>query len=274
MNEHAPHTKSPETIAYAADRLLEFFANNVVGDITIAKCREYLQYRQSGKQRVKVSVGSVKRELDVLQAAINYDYKNGTLTAPRPVWKPPLQKSKERWLTKDEAKKLFTAAEESNTEYLPLFIALALYTGARKAAILQLKWSQVDLINKRIDYNAVGDTQSNKKRALIPIAEPIIPLLIKAKERGLDNGYVIHINQKPIKDIKRSFNNACKKANLYDVTPHTLRHTCATWLAQAGVPFPEIAKYIGHNNSRTTENIYAHHSPDYLKNAVNVFNKT
>ena len=51
---------------------------------------------------------------------------------------------------------------------------------------------------------------------------------------------------------------------LSQVTPHVLRHTCITWLAQADVPFGAIARYAGHKSSRTTERVYAHHSPSYL----------
>jgi integrase len=36
--------------------------------------------------------------------------------------------------------------------YLPLFIVLGLYTGARKEAILSLRWPQIDLENKRINF--------------------------------------------------------------------------------------------------------------------------
>jgi integrase len=33
----------------------------------------------------------------------------------------------------------------------------------------------------------------------------------------------------------------------------------------------EIAGYLGHADSRTTERIYAHHSPDYLERARQAF---
>jgi len=51
------------------------------------------------------------------------------------------------------------------------------------------------------------------------------------------------------------------------VTPHTLRHTAATWMAQAGVPMWVISKYLGHTSTRTTERIYAHHDPSFLMEA-------
>jgi len=51
------------------------------------------------------------------------------------------------------------------------------------------------------------------------------------------------------------------------VTPHTLRHTAAVWLAEAGTPMPEIATYLGHSDSRITERVYARFSPGYLRKA-------
>ena len=73
---------------------------------------------------------------------------------------------------------------------------------------------------------------------------------------------------KAVESIKAAFGRACERAGLDDVTPHTLRHTCASWLAQKGVPFAVIARYLGHADSRTTERIYAHHAPDYLRQAT------
>jgi integrase len=44
--------------------------------------------------------------------------------------------------------------------------------------------------------------------------------------------------------------------------------TAAVWMAEAGVPMPEIAQCLGHRNSRTTERVYARYSPDYLQGAA------
>ena len=52
------------------------------------------------------------------------------------------------------------------------------------------------------------------------------------------------------------------------LTNATLRHTAASWMAQAHVDFAVIARYLGRSNRRTTERVYAHHNPDYLKSAV------
>ena len=85
--------------------------------------------------------------------------------------------------------------------------------------------------------------------------------------RGSDIGYVINRDGRPIKDIKKGFAAACARAGLDGVTPHTLRHTCATWLMQAGVDKWEAAGFLAMTLD-TLERNYAHHHPDHLRRAA------
>src|SRR4029079_6248490 len=39
---------------------------------------------------------------------------------------------------------------------------------------------------------------------------------------------------------------------------HDLRHTCASWLIQAGVPLPVIQQHLGHESIQTTIGVYGH----------------
>jgi integrase len=81
---------------------------------------------------------------------------------------------------------------------------------------------------------------------------------------------VINENGGRLKDIKRGFSSACDRANLEDVTPHVLRHTCATWLMQRGVPLWEAAGYLNMTPD-TLQRVYGHHHPDFLRGAAEAF---
>lgn len=52
-----------------------------------------------------------------------------------------------------------------------------------------------------------------------------------------------------------------------DVTPHILRHTCATWLMQGGVNLWDAAGFLG-MTVQQLEATYGHHHPDYQREAI------
>jgi integrase len=154
--------------------------------------------------------------------------------------------------------------------HLPLFILIGLYTGQRKEAILSPRWAQVDFAAGRINFHSAGLRRTNKRRPHIPIATRLLPHLRRARERGTDLGYVIHRDGRRVGDIKKGFAAACRRAGLENVSPHTLRHTAATWLMQAGVPIWQAAGFLG-MTPETLERVYGHHHPDYLKSAAEAF---
>lgn len=266
--EQAPNVTDPTRIGYAITALLPFWGNRMAGDITKQTCRAYAKHRDKAP-------GTVRKELGTLRAALNYAKGEGRLTWVPVVHLPPKPQGKDRWLTRSEAAALLNAARnghESTRGYLPLFILLGLYTGARKGAILALRWPQVDLEASRIDFNEPGLARTSKGRAKQPIPDRLLAFLRLAKRRGSDLGYVVHRDGERVGNIKRGFNAASTKAALADVTPHTLRHTCGTWLAQQGVPLDKIGGWLGHTDAQTTQ-LYRHHHPDYMNEALKALNR-
>lgn len=72
------------------------------------------------------------------------------------------------------------------------------------------------------------------------------------------------------KSVKNGFARAVEVAKLDltdgNVTPHTLRHTAATWLMQLGADPSEAAGYLG-MSGKVLIDTYCHHHPDYMKEA-------
>jgi len=261
--EHAYKTNSPQRIGYAIKALSEYWANKMVDDVDEDTCDEYLISRD-------VSDSTVRRELGVLRASFKHAERKKRLTHVPHVYLPAEHEGKDRWLTRPEmARLLWYSRTIYSRTYLPLFILLGLYTAARKSAILELTWQQVDFKNNRIDFNPKGRKKTNKGRPIIPMQRHLRTFLRLAYERRGTCEFVVN-NGKPILDIKKGFAGAVQRADLKDVTPHTLRHTAATWMAQQGVSMFVIAQYLGQTNERTTT-IYAHHHPDYLKDTERAF---
>jgi integrase len=261
LQEMGPKVAAPERIAYAVLSLTDFFEGNTVADVTPQTCGRYVEKR--GR-----SQGTVRRELGVLRAAINYAHKFGRLTRPVAVDLPERPEPRDRWLTRKEAASLIRAARTPQARlHLPLFILIGLYTGRRKEAILSLRWPQVDLEAGRIDFELPGRRRTKKKRGKVPIPARLLPHLRRARNRGTDLGYVLHINGSRIKDNKTGFKGACKRAGLEDVTPHTLRHTAATWLMQKRTDLWEASGYLAMSMD-TLSRTYAHHHPDHMQEAA------
>lgn len=208
--------------------------------MTKQSCRAYAKAR--GK-----APATVRRELTTLRAALNFMVGEQRLESAPYVELPARPEGKDRWLTRSEAAALLNASRTGRADvrlYLPLFLVIALYTGARKDAVLSLKWSQVDMERGRINFRPEKTTQTNKIKAHIPIPRRLRTFLVLAQRRAPASGFVIHDKGARIKDVgdatNGSFGGACKRTGLTDVTPHTLRHTCGTWLAQAGVDLHKI----------------------------------
>src|SRR5262249_43288006 len=177
-------------------------------------------------------------------------------------------------LTSHEAALLLRAALRSPQVrlYLPLFILLALYTGRRKEAILALRWHQVDLAHGVIDFRKPAEAETNKRRGRVKIPRKLLGHLKRARRRGTDIGYVLHIDGQRIGNIKKSFAAACKRAGLDDVTPHVLKHTAASWIVQSGKSFDDAAEFLA-TSAKVLRDTYAHLHPEHQRSVADALCK-
>lgn len=235
----------------------------------------YKQKRRTSRRPrpgVKKNIGkpisdtTIRRELNTLTAAINYAVRNKRLEsrfAPT-IDLPPHAEARDRHLTRDEASRLLEAArkpERLSRAYR--FVAIGLGTAKRKTAIETLKWFQVDLKRRVIDFRKKdGSPETKKRRNVTPISDWLLPILEQAYREKTSEFVLDHDGE-----IISTFNTACRKARLADVTPHTLRHTWGTWAAQDGKSMWEIAGVMG-CTVETAERNYLHHSPEHLRNVV------
>ncbi len=207
---------------------------------------------------------TLRRELGVLRAALNTYWKRGYMSTQKPIEGLPGSPARERFLTQEEFQQLLA---ECRRPHLRLFVLLAVHTMQRPGAIFDLRVEQVDLDRGRIDFLPPGETQSNKRKPIVPISNTLRPFLERALQDSV-SGFIVEQDGRPLRGVRHSFRRACERAGLgTDVTPYTLRHTGATLAAAAGVPLRQIAGMLGHSDTTMTER-YAKHAPEYLQDVV------
>jgi len=218
---------------------------------------------------------TIKNSLAYLSAAIRFAEKKKACS--RGLWPgfdlPEGSPPREHWIRPDEYLKIMRTVRVlthpnpyRRLTRLYRFLMIAFHTASRKTAICELKWSQVDMEHRLIDFNPPGRKQTRKRRPRVPMSKKLYAMMKRAySERLPDSEYVL---DRPA-TIDIGFNALMEKAGLPWVTPHTIRHTWATWAAQRGVSMYEIAGILGDTVETVTRN-YLKHCPDHLRRAVEI----
>ena len=278
--------------------LLDFFGSNPCSFINGASCRAYVQARRSGEIGArKASNGTARRELETLSAALNFAFREGKLRYPIPVVLPKKSPARQRWLTRSELAALLLAAlgykatifdletgcplkwrrSARPLYHLARFILICVYTGTRHDACVQLRWRRnrdagwCDLERGILFRKGDGQAETNKRRPPSPIPDRLMPHL--KRWRKLTAIGPTEYESQLIAKQRRAWHVARRRAGLdKSVTPHVLRHTCATWLLQKRITTWEVAGFLG-TSEKVIRDTYGHHSPDFLNNAKRAFSK-
>jgi integrase len=208
-------------------------------------------------------------DLKTLKAAVDYWNKEyGPLTVVPTYWRPKDNPPKERWLTKSEAARLLRAAKPY--PYLRRAILLQLYTGSRPGFVQAIRW-QIDFASGVIYRVSRGAPQGEKKRSPPARLGNRIKAHLKRWRRldGKNANHICHVNGHAVRDPHTAWRKVIRAAGLKGVTRHTLRHTRATWMMQAGVSIWEAAGFLG-MTVKTLQAVYGHHSPDHQERAANI----
>lgn len=252
----AYYEAKPQVIPRPA--LAKHFGALAPASIDQALCESYSKQRQA-------AVKTVHTEMGILRAALTHCQRLGWISAPF-IWMPPNGEPRDRWLSHDEAGRLLAACDQP---HLRLYVAIALHTAARPGAILDLTWEQILWDRGLINFHPPGRARTHKGRPLVKMTAELRSELEAAHAAKNPGGvHVVSWGRRQVKTVKRAFAAACARAELEDVTPHTLRHTAATWMAERGVPMRVISLQLGHSSTDVTERVYAKHSPEYLAEAT------
>ena len=256
-DDKGAYMSAPETLIYSISALNGFWGNKSCADVTGSACREYGRIRDRAP-------GTIRRELGVLQAALNHAHGEGVLVHPIAVELPQAGAVRERWRTRDEVARVLHHA----APHVRRFIILSLYTGRRASAILELTWSRVDLERGMIRFRDDGEAETNKRRGRLQPSRQLTAHLARwqrmhqalspAAQRH--DTHLVMFRGKPVASIKKGIATAATRAKVDGVTPHVLKHTAITWPIMKGLGLEQAAEYFD-TSPATIRQHYWHHSP-------------
>jgi len=248
------------TMVHTWKALKDRFGNMEAEAITVSDCRAHMAERR----KASIKDGTLLTELGHLRMVLKWAEKQRLIDRAPYIERPPTPKPKEHHLTKTDARALIDAA---TMPHMKLYIVLALSTGARNSALLDLTWDRCDFTRERIDLRNPNITIPHKGRAIVPMTRTVKAALLLARQ-GAMSEYVIEWAAKKVASVKRGLRFAAKRAGVGHVSPHVLRHSAAVHMAEEGIPMEEIAQFLGHSDVNVTRAIYARFSPDYLRKAA------
>ncbi|PDS79170.1 site-specific integrase [Rhizobium sp. L43] len=286
VEEHADSTKNPKLIGYHMLRLNPFFGGKMVSEVDAKACRDYRKLRQSGQIGPRpVQESTARRELETLQSALNFAYDEKKLLYPVKLNLGKKAPARVRYLSRTEVARLIGGALGYVPAYCDVvtrqpggwcrmhrpqyhvarFILICLYTGTRHDATLKLRWQRtnsaggwIDLDDEILYRKADGEAETNKRRPPLRIPLRLLNHLHIWRKQSISGP--IEYNGEMIAKMKTGFNNARDRAGLgRDVVPHVLRHTCATWLLNAGETIWDVAGFLG-TSEKVIRDTYGHHS--------------
>jgi integrase len=288
MSEHVEPKRKPGTVAFYR-HLLDKIIKPELGATKADKVTRAQVARLHGK--LKATPFQANRVLAVIGSMYTFGGRTGIVaegTNPARRIEQFKEHRRERFLTGEELERLgssIRAAEakgvpwdvdetKPKAKHLPkaknrftkigpfaaAAIRLLLFTGCRLREVLHLKWEQVDLERGLL---FLADSKTGKKTVILNA-----PALTVLAGLGRIGSYVVPGDnpEKPRADLKRPWEAVAKRARLYGVRLHDLRHTYASFGAGGGLGLPIIGKLLGHTQASTTQR-YAHLDADPLRRA-------
>lgn len=169
----------------------------------------------------------------------------------------PEPKRRVRWITREQAEHLLTELPE----HQEAMVRFSLATGLRKSNVTHLEWSQIDL-NRHVAW--IHADQAKAGEAIgVPLNLEAMQVLLR--EQGKHPVYVFsYRGRAPIRWVNgKPWREALKRAGIQNFRWHDLRHTWASWHAQAGTPL-NVLQELGGWESVEMVRRYAHLSPEHL----------
>ena len=182
---------------------------------------------------------------------------------------PRLRRPAPRFLDVAEVQQLLAAVQGDRLE---AFVWLAVTTGLREGELIGLYWSDLDLeagvLRVQRQYTrdeGITPPKSARGVRVIPLAAPTRRVLLshKAEAKTIADNPLVFPSRAgtPLRDMAlrmRWWYPLLARAGLPRVVPHSLRHSCGSFLLHLGMPLAQVSRILGHSSVAVTSAVYIH----------------
>jgi integrase len=215
-----------------------------IGELRLPRLEAYIRARRA----VGVADPTIAKELGVLRAVFRRARRVGRWRGELDQVLPPFRVPyvpRVRNLTPAELERLVATLRPARA----LIVRLIVLSGARNGEWERLERAHVELEAGLLE---LPGTKTEGARRVVPIAPELADVLreVLAGDVVRDRLFATWSN------IRRDLAAACRRAGIARVTPNDLRRTYATWLWKGGMSPAEIARLLGHRDSRLVERVY------------------
>ena len=289
----------PSTIAYyeyVSQNIKEYFAGTILQNISPACIQKYLIYLRNdfkSKAGKPLSAETLHHHYRVLNMMFAYAERL-ELISKNPMSKvdaPRRERKPVEAMNKEQAAKFFQLLDACPLDFRCM-LHLMMTTGVRRGECIGLKWSDLDekagtiTICRNVTYTPESGTivstpkTSNSMRT-IPIMPSTLQLLQTLKKQTSSKHPDTHLRGAFIfpsenslyeprnpDSVTRRVKRFMKNNDFPDLSPHDLRHSCATLLLSQGADIKSVQEILGHADASTTLNFYVKSDLQQMKSAT------
>jgi len=273
---------SPHTLSNYKRDLEQFIAacgGIALSQVNTNKARAWLaQFHGKGYQK-----STRNRKLSALKTFFKYLVREGyvAVSPVAGISGPKKDKKLPSFMDQKQVVSLIEAPDEGSATGIrdKAIMELLYSSGIRVSELSGLNLSDIDFISESIKVRGKG-----KKERIVPIGKPAALVINKylrerknmkfssrksdadeiknSREAVFVNRFGTRLNVRTIERIVIKYTR--KGALSGHLTPHSLRHTFATHMLDAGADLRSVQELLGHESISTTQ-IYTHITPERLK---------
>lgn len=290
------------TVAYYENMLkpiTQYFQGCMLQEITSFQIQHYLlncRSEHQKKNQTTISVKYLRHHYGVLRNLFRYAYKHGVIDKnPMEQVEPPRQSHKPvDALTQEQTLAVLQKLSTYPLDFRCLFYLL-LTTGLRRGECLGLKWRDIDdtqnvlRVSRAVAYSPktgliVGTPKTGNGFRTIPLMPKVKSLLQALKQQTqtaypstlLDDAFLFPgtnglFTPRNPDAITRRVKRFMKSHGLPDLSPHDLRHSCATLLLMNGADIKSVQRILGHADASTTLNFYVRADFQQMRQATDKY---